>query len=79
MTPKQKQAEALNKLAGSEKLLNPHGDFLLIDMLASKYKQYTHDDIYNMPLPLVEELIIVNKKQAFINSKAEEINKSLNE
>jgi hypothetical protein len=76
-TVSQKQSEEISKLAGSEKLLNPHGDFLLIDMLVKKYAQYTHDDLYDMPLPFVEELIIINKKEAYIEAQSQVIKKQL--
>lgn len=79
MTNSQKQSEQCAKLAGSDKLLTPHGDFALIDGLVRNYGgTYTHEYLYDCAVSFIEELVIINKKQAYINSRAAEIQRELN-
>lgn len=78
MTAEQKKAEGFAKLAGSEKLIAPHGGFALLDNLVKSYSCYTHDQLSDMPVVMIEELLILNKKNAFISSRSGEIQKEMN-
>jgi len=60
------------EMAGSKRL-EKWGDFILIDQLCKTYPQYTHDNIFDMELITVNNLIILNREMAYVNSKTQEI------
>ena len=60
------------EMAGSKRL-EKWGDFILIDQLCKTYPQYTHDKIFDMELITVNNLIILNREMAYVNSKTQEI------
>jgi hypothetical protein len=64
------------ELAGARRL-EKWGDFLLIDNLCKSYPQYKHEDIWQMELILVNNLILLNREQTYLNSKSQEIQRKL--
>ena len=68
-TPRQKQTEELYKLSGVHRL-EKFGDFVIIDNLVKTYGgAYTHDNIFDMDVVLVHNMILLNKMNAYIESR----------
>ena len=58
--------------------LDRFGDFVIIDSLVKTYKGvYSHDDIFNMEIPLVHNLILLNKELSYIESNTNDIQRKL--
>ena len=59
---------------GGGKRLDKYGDFALIDNLVKTYNwTYSHDDIFNMEVIMVQNLILLNKELAYVDSKVRDI------
>jgi len=71
-TAEQLKMDNFFEMAGSKRL-EKWGDFILIDQLCKTYPQYTHDNIFDMELITVNNLIILNREMAYVNSKTQEI------
>ena len=71
-TAEQIKMDGFYELAGSKRL-EKWGDFMFIDQLCKTYPQYTHDDIWEMELILVNNLILLNREMGYVNSKTQEI------
>lgn len=73
MTSEQQENENYAKQADSEKYMKPHGDFVTIDTLVKTYPAYNHDDVFNLTVSEVYSMTLLNRQQAYISSRANEI------
>ena len=65
-------------MAGADKL-ESFGVFSTIDFLVRSYNGvYNHDDIFNMDVAMVQNMILLNKRQSYISARADEIRDSMN-
>ncbi len=60
------------QMAGA-KMLEVHGDLLIIDSLVKQYPSYSHDDIFNMEVGFVMALILKAKQEAYITENTQEM------
>lgn len=71
-TPTQKKNEVFSKIAGSHRL-EKYGDFGIIDHLVKAYGgAYTHDDIFDLDVGLVETMLLYNKDLTYVESGTNE-------
>ena len=67
----------IQKMAGGERL-DKFGDFALIDNLVKTYQGvYSHDDIFNLEVVLVQNMILLNKELSFMDAKIRELQNQL--
>ena len=59
------------------KRLEKYGEFNTIDTLVRTYPQYTHDDIFDLPVVMVHNMILYNKDLDYIQSRKEEIQRQV--
>ena len=72
----QKEASKFAEIAGAKRL-EKFGDFLLIDNLVKMYSVYTHEDLFDMEVVMVEQLILMNKTLSYVESNSTDIQRKV--